>query len=197
MDSPDRFRDNRDEVFQARRLDDMRLVDRERILRHGEVGDSLRDYRSKPASPRPSFPVPNRISRSHDMAGPPVMDPGLIHTFSQSRLDPPLSQTRNGLNSLSERFDQNVVRQGHDQFQPTRSFSGIGSPPQNRSPFQYIERPIPPREEHRQASYYNHHDPQPEQRQIPQYQTRGPPAHGENPLPYARAMQPRQIIVLE
>lgn len=138
--SPDRFRDNRDDVFQARRLDDMRLVDRERILRHGEVDNGLRDYSSKPASPRPCFPVSNRISRSHDMASP-LVDPGLIHTFSQSRLDPPLSQTRNGLNSLSERFHQNVVRQGHDQFQPTRSFSGFGSPPQNRSPFQHIERP--------------------------------------------------------
>jgi hypothetical protein len=94
----------------------------------------------------PNFPISNRVSHSYGMGPEPVYaDQSSIHNFSESRFDPPLSRTRDGINLVPERPRQNFAGQGNipQRFedQPARTFTTV-SHAQGRSPEQDGARPM-------------------------------------------------------
>jgi hypothetical protein len=122
----------------------MRMVERDRCIRH--AGPDFRPGNNAQRPLSPSFPVFERSSRTYEMGpgpGPEVADQAFIHRFSQSRLEPPLPETRDGFIVLPER-PQNFVGQGSISHgyedQSTRSFQPV-HPVRARSPARYIERP--------------------------------------------------------
>ncbi|CAG8971889.1 hypothetical protein HYALB_00007804 [Hymenoscyphus albidus] len=127
-------------------------VDHVWTRRSPENGDHNRGYKQaepdyrfiRPQGPQsPSFPVSGRISRSFDVARQSI-DQGLVHDFSQSRLEGPVHtadrfsnapersrQVQGSQSNLSRGYEEHVSR----PFQP---------PPQARarSPASYVERPM-------------------------------------------------------
>jgi hypothetical protein len=146
MDFPRHLPDNVNENLYLRPpvAEDLRMVGRGQAVRLKEpdFGPMNQGQRSSSSS----FPVPYRVSRSYEMNHDPVYtDQAFIHTFSQSRLGPPLPKARDGTNLPPERSHQNFVSQDNipQRFedQSARSFTTV-RPAQARSPVQYVERPM-------------------------------------------------------
>jgi hypothetical protein len=183
----------------------VRSVKHDRVTRPVEPHFSPRKYIQRPTSPL--FPVSSRPSRSHEMStGPVIADQSSVHSLSQSRYEPPFSNSRDSLSALAfERSLQDSISRGNItrpyEDQSARSFTAL-RPPQTGSPVQYIERPIHYREEpSQQPVFYKLNDAQIRDRYRPEATTREnppPPASGIGSVPtYVRAMPPKQVIVLE
>ncbi|KAF4634974.1 hypothetical protein G7Y89_g3124 [Cudoniella acicularis] len=104
------------------------------------------DYRGAHAQrpPSPSFPVPSRVSRSYDLGpGRAVIDQAFIHNFSQSRLDGPIPQSRDGYSVVQERSQNFGGPSNLSHGYQDHSARSYATPPARaRSPAAYVERPI-------------------------------------------------------
>jgi hypothetical protein len=145
MSPPRRLPDNVKEKIYLRRpvAEGVRMVERGQVVRLKEPDFGPRNQAQRPSSP--CFPVSSRVSRSYEMGPDPIYtDQDFIHNFSQSRLDPPLSKTRGGMNMVRDRPHQNFDIQGNIpkrlEDEPVRSFATVRPAPA-RSPVQYGERP--------------------------------------------------------
>jgi len=142
-------RDNASESLHARRhvimpnrSEDLRMVERD-----GRDQKVEPDYHGGTHIPKPlssEFLVSSNISRPYATSSSTGMpDQDFVHSFSQSRLDPPLSRSRNGFTVLSER-QQNFVSEGslqsHENFS-ARSHATASST-RARSPVRYAEDPM-------------------------------------------------------
>jgi hypothetical protein len=137
---PRRLPDNVREKIYLRRpvAEDVRMVERGQVVRLKEPDFGPRNQTQRPSSP--CFPVSSRVSRSYEMGPDPIYaDQDFIHNFSQSRLDPSLSKTRDGMNVVRDRPHQNFDIQGNIP-KPVRSFATVRAAPA-RSPVQHMERP--------------------------------------------------------
>lgn len=93
----------------------------------------------------PGFPAsyqPSRAYESGPTSGGPDQD--FIHTFSQSRLDGPLSHSRDGFNVVPARSQQSVVSKGSLPYHQNSSARSFASAPsgRGRSPIGHMERPL-------------------------------------------------------
>lgn len=111
------------------------------------IGEQNRGYRpvepeyqgSRPQRPQsPSFPVSDRLSRSCDVAGRSGIDQGLIHDFSQSRLDGPVRTVPE--RSRQVPGSQSNTSRGYEEH-VSRSLQTL-PPARARSPVSYVERPM-------------------------------------------------------
>ncbi|KAH7356828.1 hypothetical protein BKA65DRAFT_534611 [Rhexocercosporidium sp. MPI-PUGE-AT-0058] len=160
----------------------------------------------------PGFSTSHQPSRSFDISarsGGPDQD--FIQTFSQSRLDGPLLQSRDGFAAVSARSQQNVATPSNIPYQDNQagSYAPIISS-RARSPIRYVERPLkfPPRqvrELSQQPAYYRHEHPVRSDRQayvnepVTPLPERQPTSFGEVPI-YVRTIPPprrRPVIYLE
>ena len=110
-----------------------------------QVDPDFRPGNNAQRSPSPSFHVSERISRSYEMGpAPEVADQAFLHRFSQSRLELPLPEARDGFIILPERPHQSFVSRGivpqRHEDKPNRAFQTV-HPVRARSPARYIERP--------------------------------------------------------
>jgi hypothetical protein len=126
-----------------RPVNNVRAVERESIVRHLESDFGQRGQIQQ--LPLPSFSAQDRVSRSFNMGPDPVVaDQAFIQNFSQSRIDPSLSQTRDGFTILPESSHQSFVIAGNtpqryeDSFARSSTAARYG---QERSHVQYLERP--------------------------------------------------------
>ncbi|KAH6722195.1 hypothetical protein BKA61DRAFT_592018 [Leptodontidium sp. MPI-SDFR-AT-0119] len=155
----------------------------------------------------PGLAAPYQPSRSYDMSsrsgGP---DQHFIQSFSQSRLDAPLLQSRDGFAAIPARSQQNVAAHGNFPYQDNQAGSyASNNSGRERSPIRYVERPVQVRELPPQPAYYNHEYPVRSNRQayinepaapLPERQ---PTSFGEVPV-YVRTIPPanrRPVIYLE
>lgn len=128
---------NPDETYSPQRVanGNMRVVERDQFVRREVVEPSQRYYLQRPASP--DLHGSKRVSRFQNADG--IADQDFIQRFSQSGLEPSLSQPQDGPGSY-QRFVPNVHRQGDEPDQTARSFTAM-RPVQARSPVRYLDRP--------------------------------------------------------
>jgi len=177
--------------FNVQRLvnESPRVVEHEYGMRHGDIESGRRHYLSRPASPAL---VSNGMSRSYAIDGPATADSPFVQRFSQSRLQPSVSQPQSAFNSSHERFSQNVVRQGYEPHQPARSFTNVRP---IQPPLRYIERPDAYREASRQPLYHERRDPYLSEQQLHPSVVRGTIPHGDNVPVYTRLIPPRRQVI--
>jgi hypothetical protein len=140
-------RDRAKESIYIRRpvTEDARMAGREQVVRLKEPDLDLRNQTQRALSP--CFPVSSRVSRSYEMGGTSVYTgQPFMHNSSQSRLDPPpLSNQRDDINVVVERPRYNFPSQNNipQRFEdlPVRSHTAFRHT-QNRSPVQYVGRPM-------------------------------------------------------
>jgi hypothetical protein len=116
---------------------EMRITERDRGVRQAEP-----QYVQRPVLPK--FPESQKFSRYDMGPGSEVADQDFIQSFSQSRLDGPLSRTRDGFTALPENSHQNFVSQSNVPLRymdSNRSFATIPSS-RARSPVRYLDRPV-------------------------------------------------------
>jgi len=195
------------ETFHPRRLVDenVRVVERDRMVRQIEPEFRTRDYNQWPESP--SFSVSRRVSRPQGMnTGSVVADQAFINNFSQSRLEPPLPQPRDGFPVLPyERPHQSFGGRQDDprpyEHQLARSFAGL-RPVEASSPIGYVQRPM---QESQQPRFHEQHDFRgqgrpaiPAEGPHPIVQEQQGPSFGtEAPIHVRAGQSKRQVIVLE
>jgi hypothetical protein len=133
-----------DSVYVRRPVaEDARMVDRGHVVRLKEPDFDPRNQTQRPLSP--CFPVSSRGFRSYEMGRTPVYADQPFLRSPQSRLEPPLSIPRDGINAVAERPRPNFTshRDNTQRFEelPARPYSTVRHT-QDRSPVQYMERPM-------------------------------------------------------
>ncbi|TAQ88086.1 hypothetical protein B7494_g3612 [Chlorociboria aeruginascens] len=154
-----------------------------------------------PIQASPAIPVSSR-NLLHERNTGPIPDQDFIQSFSQSRIDTTLPQRRDSV-LPSERpvrkFFGQERESDRNEDQSAQPFTTIRTA--QRSPVQYIERPMYHREETRRPWSYEHYDPAERPFHIvdqPPTITRELPRPGADRPLYTRPGQPRRhVIVLE
>ncbi|PQE30363.1 alanine and arginine rich protein [Rutstroemia sp. NJR-2017a WRK4] len=177
--------------FNVQRLvnENPRVIEHEYGVRHGDIESGRRHYLSRPASPAL---VSNGMSRSYAIDGPATADPHFVQRFSQSRLQPSISQPHSVFSSSYERVPQDVARQGYEPHQPARSFTNVRP---IQPPLHYIERPDAYREASRPPLYHERRDPHLSEQPLHHSAVRGTIPQGDDMPLYSRLIPPRRQVI--